>query len=57
MLKEKDKQLEQLYVERAHCIDATDEEDQELDLEEDPPHFSMWQKIKYVAISICSQCI
>ena len=44
-------------MERAHCIDATDEEDQELDLEEDPPHFSMWQKIKYVAISICSECI
>jgi len=49
MLKQKDVELEQLYVKRMHCAAATGQEVQLLGHEENPPHFSLWRKIKLVA--------
>jgi hypothetical protein len=53
-LQERDNEFQQLYVEKRHCIATTGEEGQLQELEENPPHFSMWQKMKYVAVSIFS---
>jgi len=49
MLKQKDVELEQLYVKRMHCAAATGEGGQFLEHEENPTLFSLWQKIKLVA--------
>ena len=49
LVRQKDKELEQLYVERRHSTAATGEEGQLLALEENPPHFTLWRKIKLFA--------
>ena len=49
LLRQKDSEVEQLRI-----AAATDEDSQSLEHELNPPHFSMWQKIKYVAVSMCS---
>jgi hypothetical protein len=48
LLRQKDEELEQLYLDRRKCIAST-EGGQLLEHEEKPPRFSMWQKVKYVA--------
>jgi len=54
LLHEKEEELHEVFVDRRHCVAATSAEGQLLDVEENPPSLSMWQKMKYVAISICS---
>jgi hypothetical protein len=53
LLQEKEEELQQLHMDRRHGVTATGAEDQLLDGEENPP-LSMWKKVKYVAVSICS---
>ena len=53
LLQEKEEELQQLNTDRQHLVPATGAEGQLLDSEEDPP-VSMWQKVKCVAVSICS---
>jgi len=53
LLQEKGEELQQLHMDRRHCVAATGVEGQLLDGEEDPP-VSMWQKVKRVAVIICS---
>ena len=53
LLHAKEEELQQLRTDRQHCVPATGAEGQLLDSEEDPP-VSMWQKVKCVAVSICS---
>ena len=45
-MRQKDEELQKLYVERRTSTAATGEEGQLPKQEENPPHFSMWQKIK-----------
>ena len=52
-MRQKDKELHQLYVERRHSTGATGEEGQLLAPEESPPHFSLWKKIKLVSAGVC----
>ena len=52
-LRQKDKELEQLCVERRHSTAATGEELRLLEPEENPSHLSLWQKIKLVAGGVC----
>jgi len=47
LLHENDEELHEVYVDRQHCVAATGAEGQLLDVDENPPPLSMWQKMKY----------
>jgi len=40
-------------MEQLRIAAATAEDGQSLERELNPPHISMWQKIKYVAVCMC----